>query len=75
MCAHFPRRRVAQDSAKNYQLWNHRAKLAVARGAGGAAEELAFAAAAIDLDEKNYHAWAHRQVGPRSNRLRLGACG
>jgi hypothetical protein len=59
----WPRRAVARDSAKNYQLWNHRAKVAAALGPGGAAGELAFAARFLDADEKNYHAWAHRQVG------------
>ncbi|KAI8465579.1 MAG: hypothetical protein J3K34DRAFT_525239 [Monoraphidium minutum] len=54
--------RIARDSAKNYQLWNHRRKVAGARGPGGAAAELAFAARALDGDEKNYHAWAHRQA-------------
>jgi hypothetical protein len=55
-------RRVAADSAKNYQLWNHRRKIAASRGPAAAADELAFADRALDLDEKNYHAWAHRQV-------------
>jgi len=65
-------RRVADDSTKNYQLWNHRAKIAAALGPSGAAGELEFAAQALRADEKNYHAWAHRQVG---RRLAWGAVG
>lgn len=53
---------MGEESAKNYQLWNHRAKIAAARGPAAAAGELAFAARALGADEKNYHAWAHRQV-------------
>jgi hypothetical protein len=36
-------RRVAEDSIKNYQLWNHRRKIALALGPAAAAEaELQF---------------------------------
>lgn len=52
---------IAADNAKNYQLWNHRRKLAAKLGAPNAPAELAFAAEALQEDEKNYHAWAHRQ--------------
>jgi hypothetical protein len=55
-------RTVARESAKNYQLWNHRAKIAAALGPAGAPGELAFASRFLDADEKNYHAWAHRQA-------------
>ncbi len=54
-------RRIAQENVKNYQLWNHRRKLAAAQGLSAAARELAFAHSAIEEDSKNYHAWAHRQ--------------
>eukprot|EP00877_Chromochloris_zofingiensis_P003437 jgi/Chrzof1/13094/Cz07g19170.t1 len=54
-------RQIALENAKNYQLWNHRRKLAQALGPSAVARELAFAAEALELDEKNYHAWAHRQ--------------
>ncbi len=58
-----------QDNAKNYQLWNHRRKCALALGGGAARRELEVAAEALAIDAKNYHAWAHRQaivaVSPR----------
>lgn len=54
--------RVAEDSIKNYQLWNHRRKIALAMGPAAAEAELQFCAEALDADAKNYHAWAHRQV-------------
>lgn len=53
---------VAEDSIKNYQLWNHRRKIALALGPAAAEQELQFCAEALDADSKNYHAWAHRQV-------------
>ena len=37
-------RRVAEDSIKNYQLWNHRRKIALALGPEAAAQELQFCA-------------------------------
>eukprot|EP00879_Flechtneria_rotunda_P006326 GHRR01006649.1.p1 GENE.GHRR01006649.1~~GHRR01006649.1.p1 ORF type:complete len:296 (+),score=116.88 GHRR01006649.1:1024-1911(+) len=55
-------RRIADESAKNYQLWNHRRKLAKALGPDTAQAELQFCKDALDADAKNYHAWAHRQV-------------
>jgi protein farnesyltransferase/geranylgeranyltransferase type-1 subunit alpha len=55
-------RRVATDNPKNYQLWNHRRKYAMAKGAEHAATELEFAAQCLTVDAKNYHAWAHRQA-------------
>lgn len=57
---------VAASNAKNYQLWNHRRKYALARGRGRGSlnmeEELEFSAGCLELDAKNYHAWAHRQA-------------
>ena len=56
---------VAVSNAKNYQLWNHRRKYALARGKCGVKhleEELEFSAGCLELDTKNYHAWAHRQA-------------
>eukprot|EP00878_Enallax_costatus_P012747 GHUV01013311.1.p1 GENE.GHUV01013311.1~~GHUV01013311.1.p1 ORF type:complete len:222 (+),score=64.47 GHUV01013311.1:601-1266(+) len=55
-------KQVADESAKNYQLWNHRRKLAKALGADSTEAELRFCTDAVDADSKNYHAWAHRQV-------------
>jgi len=37
-------RRVAEDSIKNYQLWNHRRKIALAMGPAAAEAELQFCA-------------------------------
>eukprot|EP00775_Hariotina_reticulata_P003675 gene3675-3936_t len=54
--------RVAEESAKNYQLWNHRRKLASRLGPSTAELELQFCAEALAADAKNYHAWAHRQA-------------
>jgi len=56
---------VAASNAKNYQLWNHRRKYALARGKCGVKhveEELEFSAGCLELDNKNYHAWSHRQA-------------
>lgn len=39
-----PCRRIAEDSIKNYQLWNHRRKLALALGPEAAEAELDFCA-------------------------------
>lgn len=55
-------RSVATSNPKNYQLWNHRRRLALALGAAQAEEEVAFSAACLQHDAKNYHAWAHRQA-------------
>ena len=55
-------RRVATDNPKNYQLWNHRRKFGVHRGAEHAGHEMEFSAACLAYDAKNYHAWAHRQA-------------
>jgi len=89
-------RRVAREAGtKNYQLWNHRRKIALASFgldpampvvvvdaaaapapsssppplpalAAALARELSFADLALkgaqDDDQKNYHAWAHRQA-------------
>ncbi|KAL4517688.1 hypothetical protein Ndes2526A_g02072 [Nannochloris sp. 'desiccata'] len=55
-------RRVATDNPKNYQLWNHRRKFALHRGGGHAGDEMEFSAACLAFDQKNYHAWAHRQA-------------
>lgn len=55
-------RRVATDNAKNYQLWNHRRKFAMLRGAQHVGDDLQFSAAYLAYDAKNYHAWAHRQA-------------
>jgi hypothetical protein len=51
-----------QKNAKNYQLWNHRRKCALALGPVAADRELSVADQALAEDEKNYHAWAHRQA-------------
>ncbi|KAK9840919.1 hypothetical protein WJX81_000336 [Elliptochloris bilobata] len=53
---------LAAARPKNYQLWNHRRRLALKRGAAHAPEELDFAAACLGQDAKNYHAWAQRQA-------------
>lgn len=55
-------RRVATDNAKNYQLWNHRRKFAILRGAQHVGDDLQFSTACLAYDAKNYHAWAHRQA-------------
>jgi protein farnesyltransferase/geranylgeranyltransferase type-1 subunit alpha len=57
-------RRVATDNPKNYQLWNHRRRWALAAAPDSAAgdREAAFSAACLAHDAKNYHAWAHRQA-------------
>ncbi|PNH07640.1 Protein farnesyltransferase/geranylgeranyltransferase type-1 subunit alpha, partial [Tetrabaena socialis] len=53
---------VMLESAKNYQLWNHRRLCALQLGPSGATREEEFTREAITFDEKNYHAWAHRQA-------------
>lgn len=58
-----------QDNAKNYQLWNHRRKCAFALGRTAADRELEVAAEALEADDKNYHAWAHRQAVVLVSRL------
>lgn len=62
-------RRVATASPKNYQLWNHRRKLAMycaedlgKEAAVVLADELEFTRACLEVDAKNYHAWGHRQA-------------
>ncbi len=62
-------RRVATSSPKNYQLWNHRRKLAaycvecMGKDVSGVlATELEFTTACLEVDAKNYHAWGHRQA-------------
>lgn len=55
-------RSVATSNPKNYQLWNHRRKLAVFQGSSCLKEELEFTAGCLEFDAKNYHAWAHRQA-------------
>jgi hypothetical protein len=40
-------RRVAEDSIKNYQLWNHRRKIALAMGAAATEQELRFCAGEV----------------------------
>jgi len=44
---------------KNYQVWHHRRLLA--ERLRDSAQEVAFTTLALDADEKNYHAWSHRQ--------------
>ena len=58
---------LAEESPKNYQLWNHRRLVAGALAQQSAAlsaavgeREDAFTAAVLEGDAKNYHAWAHR---------------
>jgi len=53
---------IASDNAKNYQLWNHRRKCAMAVGAAGKHEEMKFTADILLEDGKHYHAWSHRQA-------------
>ena len=52
---------VATENPKNYQLWNHKRKVALKRGESHLRDELDFASACLEYDAKNYHAWAHRQ--------------
>lgn len=52
---------VATENPKNYQLWNHKRKVALKRGESHLRDELDFASACLEHDAKNYHAWAHRQ--------------
>lgn len=59
-------RSVATSNPKNYQLWNHRRKLAGVLGPSCLRDELAFTKDCLDFDAKNYHAWAHRQAMLRS---------
>jgi hypothetical protein len=40
-------RRIASDSAKNYQLWNHQRKLAKALGGDATQRELDFCKSAL----------------------------
>ncbi|KAG1679478.1 hypothetical protein FOA52_011077 [Chlamydomonas sp. UWO 241] len=54
--------RVLHDNAKNYQLWNYRRKVALKRGPSCLRRELDFIARALELDDKNYHAWSHRNA-------------
>lgn len=56
---------VGEVNCKNYQLWNHRRRCALALGAASADHELEFAAHFLAQDAKNYHAWSHRQVRRR----------
>ncbi|CAG9461862.1 unnamed protein product [Pedinophyceae sp. YPF-701] len=57
------------SNPKNYQMWNHRRRVAGALCAADGpavlgprvAAELAFVEEALRDDAKNYHAWAHRQ--------------
>jgi protein farnesyltransferase/geranylgeranyltransferase type-1 subunit alpha len=55
---------------KNYQVWHHRRL--VAERLGDVERELVFTALAFEDDEKNYHAWAHRQWALL---FRAGGCG
>jgi len=62
-------RRVATANPKNYQLWNHRRKFAnylvgeLGKDREGVlTEELEFSESCLQVDTKNYHAWAHRQA-------------
>ena len=54
-------RSVVTANPKNYQLWNHRRKLAVYQGSSCLQEELSFTKGCLEFDAKNYHVWAHRQ--------------
>ena len=58
---------LAEESPKNYQLWNHRRLVAGALAQQSPAmstavgeREDAFTSAVLEGDAKNYHAWAHR---------------
>ena len=55
-------RSVATSNPKNYQLWNYRRKLAVLVGPSCVDEEMIFTDGCLEVDGKNYHAWAHRQA-------------
>lgn len=52
---------IGSENPKNYQVWNHRRKVALRIGRAQARSELAFTARVLSGDAKNYHAWAHRQ--------------
>lgn len=52
----------ALNGAKNYQLWNHRRRVALELGPVDVDHELRFAAECLVRDPKNYHVWAHRQA-------------
>ena len=53
---------VGEANCKNYQLWHHRRRCALALGPDNAPRELEFAAHFLQQDAKNYHVWAHRQA-------------
>jgi len=55
-------RSVATSNPKNYQLWNYRRKLAVLVGPSCLDDEMVFTDGCLQVDGKNYHAWAHRQA-------------
>lgn len=52
----------ALSGAKNYQLWNHRRRVALEMPPVDVAHEMRFAADCLARDPKNYHVWAHRQA-------------
>lgn len=54
---------VLDSMPKNYQLWNHRRRIAESTAESLSDDyDLGFAERAIEDDAKNYHAWAHRQA-------------
>lgn len=65
---------IAQHSGKNYQLWNHRRRLAMQMGRQNAKRELEFASSFLEVDQKNYHIWAHRQVCTGHHVFLLASC-
>eukprot|EP00123_Amoebidium_parasiticum_P001563 comp12682_c0_seq1/m.7774 comp12682_c0_seq1/g.7774 ORF comp12682_c0_seq1/g.7774 comp12682_c0_seq1/m.7774 type:complete len:311 (-) comp12682_c0_seq1:32-964(-) len=58
---------MAEDNAKNYQLWYHRR--AVVEMLGDYSRELSFSGHMLADDAKNYHAWTHRQWVVQSQSL------
>ncbi|EGZ24299.1 hypothetical protein PHYSODRAFT_556892 [Phytophthora sojae] len=50
---------MALQNPKNYQIWHYRREICNMMRDGS--EEKALCEASIDIDSKNYHAWAHRQ--------------
>lgn len=48
----------ALENPKNYQIWHHRR--VIAEWLNNGVREMKFSRDVIDVDNKNYHAWAHR---------------
>jgi protein farnesyltransferase/geranylgeranyltransferase type-1 subunit alpha len=48
----------ADENPKNYQIWYHRR--AITNVLKNPYRELEFSSNVLNVDAKNYHAWAHR---------------